>query len=340
MSPEIVERTDGAVSGLERLLAAGKFAVTAELGPPKSADADLVSNKARLLAPAVDAVNITDNQTAIVRMSSVAAAKIALECGCEPVLQMTCRDRNLLAIQSDILGAHALGIRNILCLTGDHQRLGNHPSSKNVFDVDSIQLVQIVARMREQGLFANGEPIRSSRNAPVIAPKMFVGAAASPLADPVGLRVQRLAKKIAAGARFVQTQIVYDVERFAAYMQEVVQRGLHERVSILAGLMPAKSARVLRHMDDNLAGIRVPRALLERMQRAEAAARTSVAGSDEKAEAERKKAARTAARDEGLRIAVELIDQLRSVEGVRGVHIMAVEWEEAVPDIVRRAGLR
>jgi methylenetetrahydrofolate reductase (NADPH) len=333
-------KTTDAGSRLEKLLDQGKFAVTAELGPPKSADAEVVRRKAKLLAPVVDAVNITDNQTAIVRMSSVAAAKIALDNGCEPVMQMTCRDRNVLAIQSDILGAYALGICNILCLTGDHQRLGNHPTSKNVFDVDSIQLVQIVARMREQGVFANDEPIRSSRRAPVIGPKMFVGAAASPLADPVGFRIPRLAKKVAAGARFVQTQLIYDVQGFESYMREVVQRKLHERAAVLAGVMPAKGARALEYMDANLAGVRVPGALIERMQRAEQAARDSVAGSGDEAEAARKKAVREAARAEGVRIAVELIERLRRVEGVRGVHIMAVEWEEAVPEIVERAGLR
>jgi methylenetetrahydrofolate reductase (NADPH) len=337
---EGVGETVSSGSRLERLLADGRFAVTAELGPPKGADVDLVSSKAELLAPVVDAVNITDNQTAIVRMSSVAAAKIALESGCEPVMQMTCRDRNLLAIQSDIVGAWALGIRNVLCLSGDHQRFGNHPSSKNVFDVDSIQLVQVVARMRSDGVFANGEPIRDSRRGPVNAPRMFVGAAASPLADPRGIRVPRLAKKVAAGARFVQTQLIFDVAGFEAYMRDVVERGLHERVAVLAGVMPAKSARALTYMDKNLAGVRVPANLIDRMRHAEEGARESVAGSDDDAERARKKAVREAARAEGIGIAVELIDQLRDIEGVRGVHIMAVEWEEAVPEIVTKAGLR
>jgi methylenetetrahydrofolate reductase (NADPH) len=334
------ESTAGATSRLEKLLAEGKFAVTAELGPPKSADAEVVRRKAKLLAPVVDAVNVTDNQTAICRMSSIAAARIALDNGCEPVMQMTCRDRNLLAIQSDILGAYALGIRNILCLTGDHQRLGNHPTSKNVFDVDSIQLVQLVARMREEGVFANDEPIRSSKAAPVVGPKMFVGAAASPLADPVGFRIPRLAKKVTAGARFIQTQLIYDIEGFAGYMRKAVQRKLHERASILAGVMPVKSARALTYMDGNLAGVRVPRALMDRMHRAEKAARESAAGPGDEAEAARNKAVRQATRAEGIQIAVELIEQLRSIEGVRGVHIMAVEWEDAVPEIVQRAGLK
>jgi methylenetetrahydrofolate reductase (NADPH) len=340
MTVEVAQQTESAASGLERLLSEGNFAVTAELGPPKSADAEAVRKKAKLLAPVVDAVNITDNQTAIVRMSSIAAAKVALDHGCEPVMQMTCRDRNVLAIQSDILGAYALGIRNILCLTGDHQKFGNHPSSKNVFDVDSVQLVQIVARMRSDGVFANGEPIQNSKRADVVAPKMFVGAAASPLADPVGIRVPRLAKKVAAGARFVQTQLIYDMDRFKTYMRDVVQRGLHERVSVLAGVMPVKSARALKYMNDNLAGIRVPQAFVERMHRAEKAARESVSGSDGEAEAARKRAVGAAARAEGIQIAVELIEQLRDIEGVRGVHIMAVEWEEAIPEIVQRAGLR
>ena len=324
-------------SHLERALAAGQFAVTGELGPPKSADVEAVARKAQQLAGVVDAVNITDNQTAIVRMSSIAAGRIAMDHGCEPVMQMTCRDRNRIAIQSDVLGAHALGIRNILCLTGDHQTFGNHPQSKNVFDLDSIQLVQMIARMRDEKVFANGEPIRNSKKAPIVEPKMFVGAAANPFADPIDFRVVRLAKKVAAGAQFIQTQVIFDVERFRTYMDEVRRQGLHEKTHILAGVMPPKSARVLKFMDESVAGIRVPGSLIERLTRVAAEAREKVPGDDEAA---RKKAATAAGREEGVKLCVETIDQVRAIEGVRGVHIMAVEWEEIVPEIVRRAGLK
>jgi len=331
---------DAPASGLERILSEGGFAVTAELGPPKSSDVEAVTRKAKLLAGVADAVNVTDNQTAIVRMSSIAAARIALDNGCEPVMQMTCRDRNRIAIQSDVLGAYALGIRNILCLTGDHQTFGNHAGSKNVFDMDSIQLVQMIARMRREKVFANGEPIRNSKSAPVVEPRMFVGAAANPFGDPQAFRVVRLAKKVTAGAQFIQTQVIFDVDRFRAYMDEARKRGLHEKTHILAGVMPVKSARVLTFMNEGVAGIRVPEALIERVSRVAAEAGEKVPGDDEAAQAARKKAVAAAGREEGVKVCVEIIEQCRQIEGVRGVHIMAVEWEEIVPEIVRRAGLK
>ncbi len=295
-------------SHLERVLVEGHFAVTAELGPPKGTSAEFVRRKAELLRPCCDAVNITDNQTAVVRMSSMASGAIVREQGLDVVMQMTCRDRNRIAMQSDILGAVALGIRNLLCLTGDHQKFGNHPGSKNVHDLDSIQLLQMVKGMRDGGEFLSGDKI--SGDVP-----LFIGAAANPYADPFEYRVVRLAKKVKAGADFIQTQAVFDVARFAKWMEMVRERGLHEQVYILAGLIPIKSVGMARYMRDYVAGLSVPDELVARMENAKEA------------------------KEEGLKIAVETIDQIRDIPGVRGVHIMAVAWEEVVPAIVEGAYL-
>jgi methylenetetrahydrofolate reductase (NADH) len=302
-------------SRLERVLASGAFAVTAELGPPKSADAAAVAAKATCLAGSVDAANITDNQTAIARMSSIAAGLLALREGVEPVVQITCRDRNRIAIQSDVLGAFALGIRNILCLTGDHQKFGNHPTAKNVYDMDSVQLIAMLAGMRDQKRFACGEEIRNSRKAPVVEPRVLIGGAANPFGDPFEFRDIRLAKKVAAGVDFIQTQCIYDMDRFEEFMRRVRNRGLHHQVKILAGLTPLKSMGMARHMRDNVAGLTVPDYWLERLEKA----------ADKPAE--------------GIRMCVEQIERLRGIEGVAGVHLMAIEWEEKVPEIVRAAGL-
>jgi methylenetetrahydrofolate reductase (NADPH) len=302
-------------SRLERVFAAGHFAVTAELGPPKSADAAVIREKAALLKDCVDAVNLTDNQTAIVRMSSIAAGALALAAGVEPVIQITCRDRNRIAIQSDVLGAYALGLRNILCLSGDHQKFGNHPTGKNVYDLDSIQLVQLLKAMRDDKRFACGDEIRNSKKAPVVEPRLFIGAAENPFADPFEFRVPRLAKKIAAGADFIQTQCVYDLERFEEWMRQARDRGLHERVKIMAGVTPLKSVGMAKYMRDEVAGLTVPDYYIQRLE----------------------KAADKAA--EGLTMCVEQIERLRAIEGVAGVHIMAIEWEGKVAELARRAGL-
>ncbi len=302
-------------SNLERVFAAGHFAVTSELGPPKSADTSVVDKKADHLRGKVDAVNLTDNQTAIVRISSIAAGKLLLDRGLEPVIQMTCRDRNRLAQQADLLGAHVLGIRNLLCLTGDHQCFGNHPTAKHVFDLDSIQLIEGVRRMRDEGVFMCGSQIKNSKKSPVVAPKMFIGAAANPFGDPFEFRVIRLAKKVAAGADFIQTQCIYDMDRFASWMEEVRKRGLHKKVKIMAGLTPLKSLGMTKYMATNVAGISVPQTYLDRMAAAEDGA------------------------EEGIGICVEQIQQLREMEGIAGIHLMAIEWEHRVPEILERAGL-
>jgi methylenetetrahydrofolate reductase (NADPH) len=309
-------------SHLEQILAAGYFAVTAELGPPQNADPAVIVRKASILKGYADAVNITDNQTAVVRMSSIAAGVLVLQQGLEPVIQMTCRDRNRIAMQSDLLGAYALGMRNLLCLTGDHQSFGNHPTSKNVYDLDSIQLLQMVAGLRDHKRFLCGEEIKGQE------PRFFIGAAANPFADPFEFRPYRLAKKVAAGADFIQTQLIYNVPRFAEYMRRVRELGLHEKVYILAGVGPIKTAAAARYMRDKVPGMDVPNEIVERMERAVA----DIPKEDRKARTE-------AWKQEGIRICVEIIQQLREIEGVAGIHIMAIEWEEAVPEIVRAAGL-
>ena len=324
--------TNGYLAGsnLERVLRDGHFAVTAELGPPQSADAAVIREKAALLKGNCDAVNITDNQTAIVRMSSIGAGTLVVQEGLEPVIQMTCRDRNRLAIQSDLLGAYALGMRNLLCLSGDHQTFGNHPTSKNVFDIDSLQLVHLVRGMRDDCVFQCGDAFKGQE------PRFFIGAAAAPFADPIDFRPYRLAKKVRAGANFIQTQLVYDVEAFKTYMEKVRQLGLHEQASILVGVGPLKSPGMARYMKKNVPGILVPDVWIDRMT--EAGAPWAGKSKDELTK-EDKKARSAAWKEEGIKICIELIQQLREIEGVAGVHIMAIEWEEAVRPIVEGANL-
>jgi methylenetetrahydrofolate reductase (NADPH) len=326
------QRTNGYLSdsNLERVLRAGHFAVTGELGPPQSADANVIRKKATLLRGYVDAVNITDNQTAIVRMSSIGAGAILIQEGLEPVIQMTCRDRNRLAIQSDLLGAFALGARNLLCLTGDHQTFGNHPEAKNVFDVDSIQMLKMVTDMRDQHTFQSGEPFKGPE------PRFFIGAAAAPFAGPIDFRPYRLGKKVKAGANFIQTQLVYDVPAFAHFMDKVRELGLHRQTYILAGVGPLKNPGMARYMKKSVPGILVPDELIERM---EAAGAPWAGKSKDELTKEDKKARSEAWKAEGISICIQLIQQLRQIEGVAGVHIMAIEWEEAVKPIVEGAGL-
>ena len=326
------ERTNGYLSGsnLEKVLRAGHFAVTGELGPPQSADGTVIREKASLLKGYCDAVNITDNQTAIVRMSSIGAGTIVVQEGLEPVIQMTCRDRNRLAIQSDLLGAHALGMRNLLCLTGDHQTFGNHPNSKNVFDLDSVQLLKLVTDMRDEGIFECGEAFKG------IEPRFFIGAAAAPFADPIDFRPYRLAKKVKAGANFIQTQLVYDVEAFSRYMEKVRQLELHEQTFILAGVGPLKSPGMARYMKNSVPGILVPDEIIARMNEAGAPWKGK---KKEELTKEDKKARSIAWKEQGIEICIDLIKDLSQIEGVAGVHVMAIEWEEAVKPIVEGAGL-
>ncbi|HIP39692.1 MAG TPA: acetyl-CoA decarbonylase/synthase complex subunit delta [Desulfocapsa sulfexigens] len=296
-------------SNLETLLKEGTFVVTGELGPPKNGNPEVVREKAQLLKGNVDAVNITDCQTAIVRMSSIAAGLIAKEEGLEPVIQMTCRDRNRIGMQSDILGASALGLKNLLCLTGDHQKFGNHPGSKGVFDMDSIQMLGMMKGMRDDKQFQCGEEIKSHE------PKMFLGAAANPFAYPFEYRAVRLGKKVAAGADFIQTQIIYNVEKFTEFMRMVRELGLHEKCYILAGVTPPKSLGMARYMKKFVPGMDVTDEVIQRMKDAK----------DKQ--------------DEGIQICADIIAQVKDIEGVSGIHCMAIEWESAVPEILSRAGL-
>ena len=317
-------------SNLEQVLRSGAFAVTGELGPPQSADREVIVEKMDLLRGYVDAVNLTDNQTAIVRMSSIGAGTLLVRDGLEPVIQMTCRDRNRLAIQSDLLGAYALGMRNLLCLSGDHQEFGNHPTAKNVFDIDSIQMVKMVADMRDEGIFQCGDEFKGEKAC------FFIGAAAAPFADPIDFRPYRLGKKVNAGADFIQTQLVYDVEAFQKYMETVRDLGLHEQTFILAGVGPLKSPGMARYMKKNVPGILVPDEIIQRMTDA-----GKPWADIDKAQMskEDKKARSQAWRQEGIQICIDLIQELQEIEGVAGVHIMAIEWEEAVKPIVEGAGL-
>jgi methylenetetrahydrofolate reductase (NADPH) len=304
-----VERAPKETPGrsLRRALAEGRFVVTGELGPPLGASPDAVRKKAGYFRGVVDAVNTTDNQTGIVRLSSIASAAILLDEGVDPIVQMTCRDRNRLALQSDILGATALGVSNLLLLTGDHMSMGDQPDAKPVFDLDSIQLIEMARGMRE-GRFMNGVEVRG-------APDVLLGAAANPFAEPMGLRLIRLAKKAAAGAQFIQTQAVFDVPRFRRWMSGVRDLGLHERVKILVGVLPVRSERALLYMKNEVAGMSIPDDTIRRLRDA----------SDPK--------------EEGVRLACDLIDELRDVGGVSGVHIMPVMWESVTPRIVEESGL-
>ncbi len=297
-------------SNLEQILKAGHFAVTSELGPPRSADPNVIREKAKLLKGYVDAFNVTDGQTAIVRMASWAACRLGMEEGLDPIVQMTCRDRNRIALQMDVLGIAALGMKNLLCLTGDHQSFGNHPMAKGVFDLDSVQFVKMVKDMRDEKKFQSGGEI-------LVEPRLFIGAAENPFADPFDIRIIRLAKKVAAGADFIQTQLIYNVERFARWMEAVRARGLHKRVYILAGVGPIRSVGAAHYMKTKVPGMDVPDEVIDRLARAP------------KGEAAK----------EGIRLCVDIIRQVREIEGVAGVHIMAIEWEAAVPEICEAAGL-
>ncbi len=308
-------------SNLEKVLRAGHFAATGELGPPTSANAEVIKKKAQYLKGNVDSVNITDNQTAVVRMSSISVGIMLTQLGIEPNIQMTARDRNRIAIQSDLLGAAAWGIKNLLCLTGDHQTFGNHPMAKNVFDMDSIGMLMMVKAMRDEGVVQSGAKMD-------VPPRFFLGAAANPFADPFDFRPYRLAKKIKAGADFIQTQIVFNVPKFAEYMKRAGDLGLLDKVYILAGVSPVKSLGAARYMATKVPGMDVPDEYVQRMADA-------VKGIP----SEEKKARSAAWAEEGINICVEVIQQVREIPGVAGVHIMAIEWEEAVPTIVEKAGL-
>jgi methylenetetrahydrofolate reductase (NADPH) len=295
-------------SNLEKVLRAGHFAFTGELGPPRGTGVDEVKEKAAHLKGVVDSVNITDNQTAVVRMASWAASLILVQEGLEPNFQMVCRDRNRLAMQADILGAYAHGIRNILCLSGDHQMFGDHPDAKGVFDIDSMQLINMVKTMRDDAKFLGGADVEDP-------PKIFIGAAANPFAEPYDWRPHRLAKKVEAGCDFVQTQCIYNMDRFREFMKQTVDMGLTEKCYILAGVTPMKSVGMAKYMKNKVPGMDVPDDLIKRLQ---GAGKGKVAA-------------------EGIKFACEQIEEFKEMEGVAGVHLMAIEWEHKVPEIAEQA---
>ena len=299
-----------AESNLEKVLAAGHLAVTGELGPPRGADGAVIHHKAKYLKGMVDSVNVTDNQTSVVRMCSMAVCRLLLDIGIEPNLQMVCRDRNRIAIQSDLLGASALGIKNVLCLSGDHQKFGDHPQAKNVFDLDSMQLIATVKKMRDEGKLINEHELEG-------VPKFFIGAAENPFADPFEFRATRLGKKIAAGVDFLQTQCIYNMEKFRTWMQQAYDMGLTEKCAILAGITPLKSVGMARYMQKFVPGLDVPDSYINRLK-----------GVDKKLQG-----------SEGIKMAIEQIQEIKEIKGIAGFHVMAIEWEERVEEIVSGAGL-
>ena len=297
-------------SKLEKILRAGHLGVTSECGPPRGSDPEVVREKGNRIKDYVDSINVTDNQTSMTRMSSLAACIHLKLMGIEPVLQMVTRDRNRIALQSDILGAASFDINNILCLSGDHQSFGDCAQGQNVHDLDSMQLIQTVRHMRDEGKFLGGDDIKRP-------PDMFVGAAANPFADPFEIRVPRLAKKIAAGVEFIQTQCIYNLDKFEEWMRRLVDKGLHEKAFILAGMTPMKSAGMAKFMKNRVPGMDVPDEIIDRL-----------VGVPKEKQAQ-----------EGIDICVESIQRLKEVTGISGFHIMAIEWEEKVPEIVERSGL-
>ncbi len=297
-------------SHLERVLEKGMFAVTGEFNPPKGNDVSVVKRRAGLLKGCVDAINVTDNQTAIVRMSSIAASSLLIQMGLEPVMQMTTRDRNRIAIQSDLMGATALGIQNVLCLTGDHHTFGNQADSKNVHDLDSIQLIDCVRTMRDQGTLLGGlEKIEGEI-------RLFIGAVENPFGDPFEFRAIRLGKKVSAGADFIQTQCIYDMNRFKEWMKRVQDRGLHEKCRILAGISPLNSGRIiLQCKEKTLPKIPIPEGLVDRITKSKDP------------------------EEEGIRVCIEQIEELKEMKGIHGIHLMGMDLEEQFARIVEGAGL-
>ena len=293
---------------LERVLRAGEFAITAELSPPDSADPEEVFKRASIFDGWVDGINSTDGSGAHCHMSSVGVCALLTRMGYAPIMQISCRDKNRIAIQGDVLGASAMGVANMLCLTGDGVQCGDHPEAKPVFDLDSTALLEIIRTMRDEGRFLSGRALTK-------APEVFLGAAENPFVPPFAFRPQRLAKKVAAGAQFIQTQYCYDIPLLERFMAGVRDLGLHEQVFILVGVGPIASAKAGRWIRSNVPGVHIPDAVIERLEKA------------------------PKQRDEGKRICVELMEQIREIEGVSGIHLMAYRQEESVAEIIERSGV-
>lgn len=287
---------------LKERLDAGEFAVSAEIGPPKGVDIAEMLHMAEVLQPQVDAINVTDQQSAVMRLGSLAVSRLLVERGIEPVFQLTCRDRNRIALQSDLLSAYILGIENVLCLTGDYVTLGDHPGAKPVFDLDSVSLLQAAAGLMEGKDLADKDLLGK--------PEFYLGATVSPGAEPIEPQIVKMEKKVLAGARFFQTQAVYEPEKFARFM-EATQ---HLHVPVMAGIVLLKSAGMARFMNRNVAGVHVPEALIDEMDAAKSK------------------------RQKSVEIAARLIDELKDI--CQGVHIMPIGWEAVVPDVLAASGLR
>lgn len=307
MTEKVEYKSDGR---LERVLRAGLFAVTAELNPPDSADPQEVYDAALVLSEVCDAINATDASGAHCHMSSVAICALLTRAGYAPVFQVSCRDRNRIAIQGDVLGAAAMGVCNVLCLTGDDVTAGDQPQAKRVFDFDSVHLLRTIKIMRDEGRFLSGRKLTTP-------PRLFLGAASNPFVQPYDWRPLRLAKKVVAGADFIQTQYCFDVLRLRTFMQRVRDLGLHEKVFILVGVGPLRSERAAEFMRTNVPGVHIPDAVVERLRKTPKAQKQA----------------------EGKRICVEIIQQVREIEGVAGVHVMAYRQEELVAEIIEEAGL-
>jgi methylenetetrahydrofolate reductase (NADPH) len=291
-------------SNLQRRLAAGQIVVTGEIAPPKGSARTNLERLAGNLQQHVDAINLTDNQRGIARMSALGAGIILQQLGIETIVQITCQHRNRIALQSDVLSATALGVRNFLCMTGDHPRIGDHPEAKNVLDLNSFQLLRMMRTLRDEQQFLSGIPLKT-------APQFFLGGVANPNIE----RVARLEKKIEAGAEFIQTQLIFDIERFRAWMNDVRAAGLHQQAAILAGIMILRRPRSALYLRDHLPGTLMPDAIIDRMQRAEDS------------------------EQEGITLASELTRELLSIDGVAGVHLMSVDWTRSIGQVVEHAGL-
>ena len=298
-------------SNLARVMEAGHFALAIEISPPVGPNPQALQRQIERVKGYADVYNVTDNQSARIHMASLPACIMLKEAGLDPVVQFTCRDRNRLGLQADLLGAAAFGITNVLALSGDHPVCGDHPHVKPVGDIDSINLVRMIRMMRDDQVFENGKPI------PKIAPDYFIGAVANPFSPPFDFRPLRLAKKVAAGAQFIQTQLVYNLDRFREYMKQVVDLGLHEKTAILAGVGPAKSLAGLEFMRNDVAGMDIPDHLLKRMRGLSKEDQTRA----------------------GVDIACEIAEEIRQIEGVRGLHLMAIGAPTLIPLVVERLGL-
>jgi methylenetetrahydrofolate reductase (NADPH) len=293
---------------LEKLLRQGEFTVTAELSPPDSADPQEVFDRASIFDGCVDAINATDGSGANCHMSSVAVCALLRSVGYSVVMQVSCRDRNRIAIQGDVLGASAIGVASVLCLTGDGVESGDHPQAKPVFDMESTTVLSMLRKMRDESCFQSGRKITTP-------PRLFLGAAANPFMPPFDFRPFRLAKKIDAGAQFIQTQYCYDVERLKQYMSTVRALGLHERAFILVGVGPLASARAAEWIRKNVPGVHIPDTIVERLKKSEKQ------------------------KEEGKKICIEIIQQVREIEGIAGVHVMAYRQEETVAEIIEQSGV-